>query len=52
MMTGHRKGAVLMAKDALAKAAHAGLKTLAGQIIKAQEDEIKKMSGWKSNRPK
>lgn len=48
MMTDHHKGAVIMAKDALAKAEHAEIKTLAGEIIKAQEDEIKKMAEWKT----
>lgn len=49
MMTDHHKGAVTMAKDALTKAEHAEIKTLAGEIIKAQEAEIKKMSDWKTN---
>ena len=48
MMTDHHKGAVLMAKEALTKAEHAELKTLADQIIKAQDAEIKQMSDWKT----
>lgn len=46
MMIEHHKGAVSMAKDAQKRAEHAELKTFAGQIIKAQEAEIKKMTGW------
>jgi uncharacterized protein (DUF305 family) len=49
LMTEHHKGALVMAQDALSKAEHAEIKTLAGQIIKAQEAEIKQMSEWKSN---
>jgi len=49
MMTDHHKGAVTMAKDALKKAEHAEIKTLANEIIKAQEAEIKQMSEWKTN---
>jgi uncharacterized protein (DUF305 family) len=37
-----------MAKEAQGKAEHAEIKTLAGQIIKAQEAEIKMMSDWKA----
>jgi uncharacterized protein (DUF305 family) len=48
-MTDHHRGAVVMATDALQKAEHAEIKSLANQIIKAQEDEIKKMSDWKSS---
>lgn len=48
MMTPHHAGAVTMAKEALTKAEHPEIKTLANQIIKAQEAEIKMMAGWKS----
>ncbi len=47
MMTPHHVGAVTMAKEALQKSEKAEIKTLAGQIIKAQEAEIKMMSEWK-----
>ena len=48
MMTSHHAGAVSMAKDALKKAEKAEIKTLAQNIIKAQEEEIKKMQAWKT----
>jgi len=48
MMTPHHAGAVVMAKEALTKAEHPEIKTLANQIIKAQEAEIKMMSDWKA----
>ncbi len=48
MMTTHHAGAVIMAKEALAKAEHAEIKTLSNQIIKAQEAEIKMMADWKA----
>jgi len=48
MMTPHHEGAVAMAKEALQKSEKAEIKTLAGQIIKAQEAEIKMMSEWKA----
>ena len=48
MMTPHHVGAVSMAKEALQKSEKAEIKTLAGQIIKAQEAEIKMMSDWKA----
>jgi uncharacterized protein (DUF305 family) len=46
MMIEHHQGALTMAKDAQAKAEHAEIKTLAARVIKAQEAEIKKMTGW------
>lgn len=46
-MSPHHEGAVVMAREALAKAEHAELKTLANQIIAAQEAEIKTMQDWK-----
>ncbi|MEO5858968.1 MAG: DUF305 domain-containing protein [Pyrinomonadaceae bacterium] len=48
MMTPHHAGATVMAKEALTKAEHAELKTLATQIIKEQEAEIKTMTEWKA----
>jgi uncharacterized protein (DUF305 family) len=46
MMIPHHAGAITMSKEALAKAEHSEIKTLAAQIIKAQEAEIKMMEGW------
>lgn len=48
MMTAHHAGAVTMAKDALGKAEHAEIKTLAQSIIMAQEAEIEMMRNWKT----
>ncbi len=48
MMTPHHEGAITMAKEALTKAEHPEIKTLANQIIKAQEAEIKMMADWKA----
>jgi uncharacterized protein (DUF305 family) len=48
MMTQHHQGAITMSKEALDKAEHAEIKTLANQIIKAQEAEIKQMQDWKT----
>ncbi|MEJ7862743.1 MAG: DUF305 domain-containing protein [Pyrinomonadaceae bacterium] len=48
MMTLHHQGATVMAKEALTKAEHPEIKTLANQIIKAQEAEIKQMNDWKA----
>ncbi len=48
MMSAHHAGAVVMAKEALQKAEHPEIKTLANQIIKAQEAEIKMMADWKA----
>ena len=47
MMTPHHAGAVEMAKEALSKAEHNEIKTLARNIINAQEAEIKEMADWK-----
>jgi uncharacterized protein (DUF305 family) len=52
MMIPHHQGAVTMAKEALQKAEHPEIKTLANQIIKAQQNEIKKMTDWKAQRSK
>ncbi|HXG86166.1 MAG TPA: DUF305 domain-containing protein [Pyrinomonadaceae bacterium] len=48
MMSPHHAGATVMAKEALTKAEHPEIKTLANQIIKAQEAEIKQMADWKA----
>ena len=48
MMTPHHAGAVVMAKEALTKAEHPEIKTLAQTIISAQEKEIKQMADWKA----
>ncbi|MBA2335506.1 MAG: DUF305 domain-containing protein [Blastocatellia bacterium] len=48
MMTPHHAGAVTMAKEALTKAEHPEIKSLANQIIKAQETEMKMMADWKT----
>lgn len=47
MMTPHHAGAVAMAKEALTKSEKPEIKTLAGNIIKAQDAEIKMMNEWK-----
>ena len=47
LMSGHHDGAVVMATEARQKAEHPEIKTLAGQIIEAQQAEIKKMSDWR-----
>ena len=47
-MIPHHAGAVQMAKDALTKTEKPEIKTLAQNIIKAQEEEIKKMQTWKT----
>lgn len=49
MMIPHHEGAVIMSKEALQKSAKPEIKTLADQIIKAQEAEIKMMRDWKIN---
>ena len=46
-MIAHHQGAVEMAKDAETKAGHAELKTLAKNIIAAQEKEIGEMKAWR-----
>ena len=48
MMIPHHQDAVMMSKSALEKAAHTEIKTLANQIIKAQNEEIEKMTDWKA----
>jgi uncharacterized protein (DUF305 family) len=47
MMIPHHDGAVIMSKEALDKAEHAEIKTLAQAIIMTQEAEIKTMQDWK-----
>ena len=48
MMTPHHAGAIVMAREALQKAEHPEIKTLAQNIIKEQEAEIKQMNEWKT----
>ena len=48
MMTPHHEGATVMSREALQKAEHPEIKTLAQNIIKAQEAEIKQMNQWKT----
>jgi uncharacterized protein (DUF305 family) len=48
MMIPHHAGAITISKEALEKGEHAELKTLATNIIKEQEAEIKQMESWKS----
>lgn len=48
MMIPHHAGATEMAQEALQKAEHTEIKTLAAQIIKAQKAEIKMMQDWKT----
>jgi uncharacterized protein (DUF305 family) len=45
-MISHHQGAITMAKDAQQKAEHAEIKTLAQNIISAQEAEITQMQQW------
>lgn len=47
MMTPHHDGAVAMAQDALKRAEHPEIKTLAQSIIKEQQAEIAQMQSWK-----
>ena len=47
-MTPHHAGAVTMAKEALTKSEKSEIKTLANNIIKAQEAEMKMMADWKA----
>lgn len=48
MMTPHHQGAVVMAREALQKAERPEIKTLAQDIIREQEKEIKQMTDWKA----
>ena len=48
MMTPHHAGAITMSQEALQKSEKPEIKTLANQIIKAQEAEIKMMADWKT----
>jgi uncharacterized protein (DUF305 family) len=48
MMTPHHQLAVDMAKIAQEKATHGELKGLANDIIRAQEDEIRRMGLWRT----
>ncbi|WP_433178021.1 DUF305 domain-containing protein [Actinoallomurus sp. CA-150999] len=46
MMIPHHRQALTMAKQAAAKASSPEVKKLAGQIERAQQPEIEKMTGW------
>lgn len=46
MMIDHHQGAVDMAKETLKSAKHQELKTMANDIITAQEKEISQMKAW------
>jgi len=48
MMTSHHQGALQMAQEALGKAEHPEIKTLAQQIIGEQTKEIEQMKQWKA----
>ena len=48
MMIPHHQGALSMAKEALEKAGHPEIKTLAQNVIMAQETEIESMQNWKN----
>ena len=48
MMVPHHLGAVTMSQDALARAEHPELKTLAQSIIDEQQKEIDQMNRWKA----
>ena len=48
-MIPHHEGAIAMANLALEKAVRPEIKTLAGDIISAQEKEINEMEGWYKN---
>lgn len=48
VMIPHHDGAVIMSKEALTKSEKPEIKTLANQIIKVQESEIKMMNEWKT----
>ena len=48
-MIPHHQGAIVMAREALTKAEHAEIKTIANQIIQAQEAEIKQLESIKAS---
>ena len=48
MMIPHHEGAAVMARELLQKGEHAELKTMANEIIREQEAEIKQMRTWKA----
>lgn len=47
MMTPHHEGAVMMAQTAQTRAEHAELKTMADDIISAQNQEIAELKAWR-----
>lgn len=48
MMIPHHEGALKMARELLQKGEHAELKTMANEIIREQEAEIRQMQAWKA----
>jgi uncharacterized protein (DUF305 family) len=49
MMVPHHQSAIEMAKLAQQRPQHPELKSLADEIIKAQEDEISRLTGWRQD---
>lgn len=49
MMVSHHESAMQMAQDALVKAAHPEVKTLAQQIVDKQKSEVEQMKRWKAS---
>ena len=49
MMIEHHTGAIAMAKAELARGANPELKAIAGDIVSAQEKEIKEMRAWRAD---
>lgn len=49
MMVPHHEGALVMSREALTRAEHPEVKTLAQQIIDAQTREIEQMKKWKAS---
>jgi uncharacterized protein (DUF305 family) len=47
MMMPHHEGAILMAQDALQKARHPEVRTMAQDIIASQQREIDQMKRWR-----
>jgi uncharacterized protein (DUF305 family) len=48
-MIPHHEGALAMAKDALSKGSNEEIKSLARQIVEAQEAEIAQMKKWQES---
>ncbi|MBN2465541.1 DUF305 domain-containing protein [candidate division WOR-3 bacterium] len=49
MMVPHHEGAIVMAREALARAEHPEIKALAQAIVDAQQAEIAMMNRWKTD---